>query len=274
MYNQYGQGLLGLGSNIANGPTQQWGSTDLTGNLGAMPTAGGYSQQAIDAYNALQQPTLDKTAAARRASLAAQGVTNGSVIGSSAERDIGNMYSDAANKAVLSGLTQGNTEFQQSLAARQQGYTENLGTSNLANAIRQAQSGEDIAGFNALQTARQGVGAPKFDSFASATTAAAPQTYQAGVDTFNAYQAQSNAAAQAAAANRTANQGLLSTGISALGGLSGIGGLLSGAGSFFGGGGGSSGGWDAYDYGMGGGGGTDNLSGLLNMNNAYGTAPS
>ncbi len=90
---------------------------------------------------------------------------------------------------------------------------------------------------------------PKFANYYGATPTAAPDIYGAARDSFAGNQANDNAK-NAASANRTAgNVGLLGAGVSALGGIKGVGGLLgqgaSALGNWFGSG--SSGGYNFND---------------------------
>ena len=239
------QNLTGqIGAGLNSDGLMGWGSTDLTSNLGAMPQVGQYNQQVINAWNALQQPGLDQQAAASRQRLAAQGITNGSTISNNNEGLIGANATDARNKAILAGYTQGNTEYGQALQARQQGYNENLGQSQLQNSERQQQFGERQSGYQArpLRVVRPGHrrGSPLTSNAwntksSPASAAYTPQTiYGAAQDTFNANMMNENAATAAKQANQTStvNAGRALLGNSGIGGLfgsAGIGSAASGA---------------------------------------------
>jgi len=205
--------------------------------LPAMPDSGfGADQKTIDAMRGLQAPGLQAAEDARRAQLAAQGITQGSRISDLTERELGNTRSDADMKAILAGTQEYGNVFNRGITAR----------NSLNN--------ERLNNFNAMNSARSSV-IPKFNSYASATTApaadiygAAGDRYRADMDAFRVAQGNQNANAAASDARRTTNMGLLGGAIQGLGGLSGIGGMLGGAGNWlsglFGGDSGSAG----YDY--------------------------
>ena len=226
-------GQIGAGLNTSNLPA--FGSTDLTSNLGAMPQVGGYNQQVIDSWNALQAPGLQQAADASRQRLAAQGITNGSTISNMNEAGIGANATDASNKAILAGYTQGNTEYNQALAGRAQQYGENLGTSQLQNSERSQALGEDTASYNAALQGSSSLGATRSSLdpnqwMAKTPTSAAyiPQTiYGSAQDTFNANMMNQNSDR----AQTQANTGSAVNALRALGGTGGIGGIVSGLGS-------------------------------------------
>lgn len=267
-------GLAGAGgaldrlNNSNNGAYGQWGSADVLSGLPDMPDSGfGADQKTIDAMRALQQPTLNAQADARRAQLAAQGITEGSRIGDLTEREIGNNYSDADMKAILAGTQEYGNVFNRGLQARQQGFNENVGASQLASQLRQSKQNADIAQIGAQGNIIQQFQNPKFSSYSSATTApaadmygAAGDQYRAQLDALRVAQGNQNVqAAQSAQRNQT-NLGLLGGAIQGLGGLSGIGGLLGGLGNtvsgWFGGNSSSAGG-------------SDPLTALLQLNDNY-----
>jgi hypothetical protein len=207
--------------------TYTWGSkryADLinTGvGLPELPDSGfGADQKTIDAMRALQAPQLQAAEDARRAQLAAQGITQGSRISDLTERELGNTRSDADMKAILAGTQEYGNVFNRGLQARQ------------------ALNNERLNNFNALNAAKGGL-VPKFSSYASATTApaadiygAAGDQYRAQLDALRVAQGNQNAQAAASDARRSTNAGLLGGVVQGLGGLSGIGGLLGGAGNF------------------------------------------
>lgn len=252
-------GLIGPGgaldrlnnSQTAYGP---WGSADLTSGISAMPDAGfGADQKTIDAMRALQNPSIQAAEDARRAQLAAQGITQGSRISDLTERELGNTRSDADMKAILAGTQEYGNVFNRGLQSRQQGFNENLTQSNLANQLRQFKQKADIDQITAGTGVINQFQNPKFNSYASATTApaadiygAAGDQYRAQLDALRVAQGNQNAATAAQDQNRQTNMGLLGGAIQGLGGLSGIGGLLGGAGSWLGNmfGGSSGGGYD------------------------------
>lgn len=253
LYDSTMWGSLNLGNQINQGVNSNglmgWGSSDLTGNLGAMPQVGQYNQQVIDAWNALQNPALDKAEASQRQRLAAQGITNGSSIMSQSDRTLGANRTDAGNKAILAGYQQGNTEYDQALKARGQRYTENLGQSQLQNSMRQQQFGERTTAYDAamkgsasLQSTRAGLNVNDWASKVPTGAAYVPETiYGAAQDTFNANRQNENA-------DIAKSQARTDSAINALraaGGVSGIGTAIGGIGSALGSiGTGASNAWD------------------------------
>lgn len=215
LFDQTMQGQSNLTSQVGQG-------LDYS-SLGQMPQVGSYSQPVINAWNALQQPGLDQQATAYRNRLAAQGITQGSTISNNAERNIGNTWTDASNKAILAGYQQGNTEFGQALQARQQGASE------LQNKYQAAQQG-----IGTLGTERNSLDPNAWNTKVPTSAAYVPQTiYGAAQDTFNAQRQNENA-------DIAAQQAKVDSGVSALraaGGVSGvtsgIGSLMSGAGSLW-----------------------------------------
>jgi hypothetical protein len=234
-----------------------WGSADITSGAPGMPNAGfGADQKTIDAMRALQNPSIQAAEDARRAQLAAQGITQGSRISDLTERELGNTRSDADMKAILAGTQEYGNVFNRGMQARQQGVNELERASNLATALRQNQNKEIYDSMSALEGARTNL-TPKFGSYTSATTApaadiygAAGDQYRAQLDALRVAQGNQNAGAAAADANRQTNMGLLGGAIQGLGGISG---LLGGAGNLLSSGsnwlsGLFSGGNSGYDY--------------------------
>lgn len=216
-----------------------WGSSDITSGVPGMPDAGfGADQKTIDAMRALQSPSLQAAEDARRAQLAAQGITQGSRISDLTERELGNTRSDADMKAILAGTQEYGNVFNRGMQARQQGVNERERSSQLATALRQNMNREIGDSLTQLGGVRDNL-TPKFGSYSSATTAPAADIYGAGADQYRAQldalrvaQGNQNAGAAAADANRQTNMGLLGGAIQGLGGLSGIGGMLGGAGNW------------------------------------------
>jgi hypothetical protein len=227
-------GQVGAGLNT-NG-LMDWGSTDLTGNLGTMPQVGQYNQQVIDAWNNLNKPGLDQQDSAARARAAAMGITLGSNANNDIERNLGANRNDASNKAILAGYTQGNTEYDQALRARQQGYTENLGKSTLMNSERQQQLGERKDAYSAAVAGNSNLGSQidslnpnKWNTTVPTGAAYIPQTiYGAAQDTFNAQRQNENA-------EIAGRQNTASTAAGLLGAAGGLSGLGSAASSIWGG---------------------------------------
>lgn len=259
-----------IGQGVNTDGLQDWGSTDITAGVSQMPDGSfGASQQVIDAMKGLQQPGLNQARDSERARLAAMGITLGSDASNNSERVLGGTQNDADLKAILAGTQEYGNVFNRQLAQRQQGVDENLKRSNLSNALRGQQFGErvgknasDIAGMGALSGSRVD---PKFASYAGATALPPPNMYGAGTDLFNAQIAQENSQRATSQARQQGGAGLLGAGMSALGGIKGIGGLLgqganllgqgwNGITNMFGGGAGfDSSGFDAggFDYGFG-----------------------
>ena len=123
------------------------------------------------------------------------------------------------------------TEYGQALQARQQGYNENLGQSQLQNSERQQQFGERQSGYQAalsglsdLTSTRQSLDPNNWNSKVPASAAYTPQTiYGAAQDTFNANMMNENAATAAQQANQSTavNAGRALLGNSGIGGLFG-----------------------------------------------------
>ena len=244
--NGQAQGLMDTSMSGQQGLAGVIGGGVNYGNLPAMPDSGfGASQQVIDAWNALQQPGLDKASEAQRARAAAMGITIGSNANNDIERTIGTNEATSRNQGILQGTQEYQNVFNRGLAARQQGVTEANNTYDRA-----------ITGSNALGTIRDSLNPNKWATTQPASAAFVPQTiYGAGLDTFSANQANENAAQAQSNANRSANTSLLNTGLNAVGGLGGLWSGASNAYSWLTGGG--SGGaapsgfdnWGAYNYG-------------------------
>jgi hypothetical protein len=151
-----------------------------------MPTVGGYNQQAIDTVRALQAPTLAKNRAAKEAQLAAMGIGTGSGSAwNNEQQNIGVNENQADLEAIMAGIGQGNTEFNQGMQLEQQGFNEAQ--------IRDQMEGAEVKG---LMDLSRGVSTPVFNDFTSfgppgtaSQTAAAQNQYQAGLDKANAQNA-------------------------------------------------------------------------------------
>ncbi|MDM0057349.1 hypothetical protein [Variovorax fucosicus] len=232
--------------NIANGVAQgvnanglsDWGSSNVTSGVSTMPDGSfGASQQVIDAVKGLQQPGLAASRDAERTRLAAMGITLGSDASNTSERNLSSAQSDADMKAILAGTQEYGNVFNRQLAQRQQGVDENIKSSNLATALRQAQGNErlnmnsaNISSLGALQGVKDGTGG-KFQPFTGATALPPSNQYGAALDTYNAALAQQNAD-RAAATNRS--NGVAGLAGTALNNLGGIGTAVSGLGSILG----------------------------------------
>jgi hypothetical protein len=172
-----------------------------------MPTVGGFNQQVIDSIRALQNPQLQRARASKEAQLAAMGVGTGSgQVWSDTQRDLGNAESDADMKAILQGISQGNTEYGQQMQAHQQGVSD----------INQARQG-DIATAGALAGLSPDQGDPTFASYFTQGAPTPESLMNAGQLGYNA------ALNKANAQNSDANGwlGLLKSGIGAAGSIFG-----------------------------------------------------
>jgi hypothetical protein len=244
LWDQSMQGQQNLSGQISGGLNTSglmgWGNSDLNGNLGEMPKVGQYNQEVINAWNALQNPGLQKSEDAARQRAAAMGITMGSNAWGDQERSLGNVRTDAGNKAILAGYSQGNTEFGQALDARKQGYTENLGEATLQNSMRGQELGERkdaygaaISGNTSLTNTRNSLNPNEWNAKAPTSANYLPtQIYSAAGDTFSANQANENAAQAQSNANRSANTGLLNTALNTAGQI-GWGNIGSAAGSIW-----------------------------------------
>jgi len=88
-------------------------------NAPAMPTVGGYNEQAMNTIRALQAPDLQRRRAAKEAQLAAMGMGTGSgTAWNTEQQNIGDAESRADMQAIMGGINQGNTEFNQGVTAR------------------------------------------------------------------------------------------------------------------------------------------------------------
>jgi hypothetical protein len=248
----------------ANG-LSDWGSSDITSGVPGMPDSGfGASQQVIDAMKGLQQPGLNQARDAERARLAAMGITLGSDASNNSERVLGGTQNDADLKAILAGTQEYGNVFNRGLAARQQGVSEKVQSSNLATALRGAQGNErinmnaaNLASMAGLAGAKEST-RPTFAGFSGATALPPSNQYGAAMDTYNAYLAQQNADRAASAGRTAGTASLVGQGIQGLGGIGGIAGLAgtawNGVTNLLGGGAGSDtwwnnlGGGDSYDY--------------------------
>ena len=198
---QANQGQLAgmMGSALGGYDTSQ---VDLSG-APAMPTVGGYNEQAIATMRALQAPQLAQQRAAQDAKLAAMGLNTGSgQAWMNAQRAIGTNENNADMQAILAGIQQGNTEFGQGMQAH------NAGVQDILNQ-KQANLGQ----LSGLMGLTQSLTSPQFSNYT---------TPQLGtVNAMDAYNKQYDSQLAQANAKNASKSGLL-------GGLAGI------AGSFLG----------------------------------------
>jgi hypothetical protein len=158
LYDQRGQNQAALGQK-ASGLID---NLDLNyGGASAMPTVGGYSQQAIDTMRALQAPQLKKQREQKEAQMAAMGIGTGSGNAWNAEQqNLGTNENQADMQAIMAGINQGNTMFGQGMQARQQGVTEEQSRAN-AIAGMMGQSAPQDLNFSSYNQAVP-VGAPDY----------------------------------------------------------------------------------------------------------------
>ena len=231
-------------------------------SLGNIPQVGQYNQQATDLTMKLMQPGLDRTNDAARARAAAMGMGAGSGAGNNfMEFQNSQRSNDAALKAALAGINQGNIEFgqgmqrygqgaenlnnqyMQGMGIRRQGQTEadqqfnqmmqSIGAGNQATLQERAANLGQLSGLMGL-TQQQSAN-PAFAGTGNVGSLA-PANW-AGI--INNYDQQRLAAANAnKASGSSLLGGLMGIGGSILGGPMG-GSIMGGIGSMFGGGGGS-----------------------------------
>ena len=104
----------------------------------AMPTVGGYNEQAINTIRALQAPDLARRRAAKEAQLAAMGIGTGTgQAWNTEQQNIGDAESRADLEAILAGINQGNTEFGQAMDLHQTG-TQDILAQEQANQAKMA----------------------------------------------------------------------------------------------------------------------------------------
>jgi hypothetical protein len=176
------------------------GTVDYS-QAGAMPTVGGYNQQVIDSLRALQDPTIQRTEDATRARMAAMGMGMGTGRANQTQEEImGQSRNDADLKAILAGIEQGNTEFNQGMdiyktraGQLDNNFTQGMlghtvGTSDILNQ-QKANLGQ-LQGLMGLIQSPSGVNAPGFSSIGQYDVPnyadLAGQTYNAQLNKTNA----------------------------------------------------------------------------------------
>ena len=131
---------------------------DLSG-APAMGQVGQFNQQATDLYRQLGQPDLDRAQAARKADLAARGISDlNSGAGANLMAQLGDQTNRFGMEAAQRGITQGNTMFGQQNQLHQQGVSDILNQ-------KQANLGQ-LQGLFGLG---QQMGVPQFNNFSAAT---------------------------------------------------------------------------------------------------------
>ena len=198
---QANQGQLAgmMGSALGGYDTSQ---VDLSG-APALPTVGGYNEQAIATMRALQAPQLAQQRAAQEAKLAAMGLNTGSgQAWMNAQRALGTNENNADMQAIMAGINQGNTEFGQGMQAHNAGVQDIL-----------SQKQANLGQLSGLMGMAQNLTSPQFANYT---------TPQLGtVNAQDAYNQQYQSQLAQANAKNASKSGLL-------GGLAGI------AGSFLG----------------------------------------
>jgi hypothetical protein len=184
---------------------------------------GQFNQQATDLYRQLGQPDLDRAQAARRAALAARGISDvTSQAGTNLEAQLADQTNRFGMEAAQRGIAQGNTMFGQQNALRQQ---------EIGNILSQRQA--NLGNLQGLMGLTQYMGTPSFNQVST------PAPYNTA-NLMGAAENQYKAQLDAANAKNASRGGLLGSiaGIAgtALGGPlggaigSGIGGLFGGSG--------------------------------------------
>jgi len=189
-YNQ--QQLADIGGELTGGYDAS--QVDLSG-APAMGQVGQFNQQATDLYRQLGQPDLDRAQAARKADLAARGISDlNSGAGANLMAQLGDQTNRFGMEAAQRGIAQGNTMFGQQNQLHQQGVSDILN-----------QKQANINQMQGLFGLGQQMGVPQFDNFTAAgqyqtpdLMGAAQGQYNAGMDKTNAANSDSNRNAQVA----------------------------------------------------------------------------
>lgn len=164
-FNAQGQGLFDASLGAQRSIMGQIGG-------GAPQATFGAQQNVIDAWNRLQQPTLDQRAEAQRARASAMGLTLGSEPNNSIERGIGSTYREANDTAIGKGVDAWNQLYDRQLA----GFNANRGALS------------DVSGV------MQNMNPNKWNTSVPASATFSPETkYGAALDTFNAQRQNENA---------------------------------------------------------------------------------
>ena len=152
-YNQ--QQLADIGGELTGGYDAS--QVDLSG-APAMGQVGQFNQQATDLYRQLGQPDLDRAQAARKADLAARGISDlNSGAGANLMAQLGDQTNRFGMEAAQRGIAQGNTMFGQQNQLHQQGVSDILN-----------QKQANINQMQGLFGLGQQMGVPQFDNFTAA----------------------------------------------------------------------------------------------------------
>jgi len=189
------QGVLGnKGQQVAEGLDAGYA------NAPAMPTVGGYNEQAMNTIRALQAPELQRAEDARRATAIAKGIPmEGSSAGTAIEQQLADARSRADMQAILAGINQGNTEFGQGITARNT-YTgeQDRALKNVGGMMTSA-APEDL----------------KFGSYAQQAPVTAPNTTENAMAMWKMKQDEANAKAAASKGGMMSGLGSVAGGIGA-----------------------------------------------------------
>ena len=138
---------------------------------GAPEASFGADQRVIDAWQALQQPGLDRDANAARARAAAMGITLGSEANNDIERQIGTNAATSRNQGILQGVQAARGLYADQLA----GFNSNVGA------------------MGAMTGVRDSLNPNKWAASVPTSATYTPQTiYGSAMDTFNANLANEN----------------------------------------------------------------------------------
>lgn len=194
------QGLMGGLTGAANTALGGYDASnvDLSG-APAMPTVGGYNEQAIATMRALQAPQLAQQRAAQEAKLAAMGLNAGSgQAWLNAQRALGTNENQADMQAIMAGINQGNTEFGQGMQAHNAGVQDIL-----------SQKQANLGQLSGLMGLRQNAGNVQFQNIGQTPQLGAVDYAQLANQAYNQQLNTTNAAnADKAAKNQSMVQGI------------------------------------------------------------------
>jgi hypothetical protein len=194
-YNQ--QQLADIGGELTGGYDAS--QVDLSG-APAMGQVGQFNQQATDLYRQLGQPDLDRAQAARRAAMAARGISDvTSAAGTNLEQQLADQTNRFGMEAAQRGIAQGNTMFGQQNQLHQQGVSDILN-----------QKQANINQMQGLFGLGQQMGVPQFEQFNQAGAYQTPDLMGAAGQGYNANLDQTNAA-NADKANTAQTVGTIAT---------------------------------------------------------------
>jgi len=175
------QQLADIGGELTGGYDAS--QVDLSG-APAMGQVGQFNQQATDLYRQLGQPDLDRAQAARRAAMAARGISDvTSAAGTNLEAQLADQTNRFGMEAAQRGIAQGNTMFGQQNQLHQQGVSDILN-----------QKQANINQMQGLFGLGQQVGVPQFNQFQQAGAYQTPDLMGAAGQGYNAALDQTNAA--------------------------------------------------------------------------------